>query len=147
MELIPKPETFPSALTVVVGSLSGSLSDIQSKYEGNSIDITEAATTPGIHVELEIANILHFSSVTLVGYYAGGASHYVQVQLWNKNTNSWNTLGTLQLGVSAISITYPITDDTCNAYIFNNKVRVRLYHPSNGSVSHHLFIDYIALER
>jgi len=144
---IPGPHEVPASINVIVGTPTGSVSDIQTWRDGNTLDILEAAATPGQNVEITFTNIKAFRRVAIGMYYSGSVAHWIEVQLWDNIAASWKTLRTILTG---LGLDYKYSDLPVRSDDFVNgsgEVKMRLYHPAMGNAAHNSFIDYAALIR
>lgn len=92
------------------------------------------ASIPGTvtHVRLDIN-----------GYYAGGAGHIVEFEIWNYTTSSWDIAGTM-LNESG-DLDYSSPDLIADDYISGGELKVLFDHPAKGINSHQLLIDKLVL--
>ena len=132
-----------NGVTLNYGSSSDSVTDLQTQLDGNIYSIDEAADTPGIELEVDFTGVVKFTKVIVKAYYAGGSTHGVRIQLYNNDSDAWDTLHTLYSGIDHQQCTLIVPDDT--NYIDTGVVIVRFYHTELGNASHDLYIDWCAL--
>lgn len=134
----------PFSATVAAGTLvSGTVNDILTPNGGTTIRVDE--TNPGgLTVELEFHDVVEFNSISLRLQYAGGSSHIIQQQVWNKTTLAWDVLSE-QIGPQA-ALTW-MTNGIGNSdnYVDAGVAKIRLIHISPFNSSHYLLIDYASL--
>jgi len=144
MKLIPENHTVASSVELLEGTSSSTVTDLQVLNDGNSFDITEAAGTPGQRFKIFFVNIIRFSGLAFKAYYDG--NHYIEFQLYNCVTGSWDTQITIE---SSNGMDYRLIDvPNSPNYISNiGGVTARHYHPSAGNPADDSFIEYVALIR
>jgi len=146
MKLIPEYHMVPYAVEVTYGTSSSSVSDIQVQYDGNTFDLEELATTPGLQMIVSFKNVLRFSKIGISAYYsANTTSHYVAIEIYNWENGEWEVYATIPPGLG-MNYRYFDTQDY-EEHIKNGEVKMRLNHPMGGSAAHDFYIDYMALIR
>ena len=127
---------------------SGTLSGIQTygDYTNSSgyYALYDTATTPGFIVNVGFTSVTQFNKISLDINYAGSSSHTIDVDLYNWNTSSWETVQTYS-GLGTFTTFQPGVIDSV-PFINAGIVSARLYHLSAGFPSHYTQIDYFALE-
>ncbi len=144
MELIPKIHTVPDTATLMAGTTSSTVSDLQVLNDGNTYDIIETGGTPGFDLHIEVNNVIRFSAIAYKAYYDPG-THYIEVQLWNYITGVWDTYTTIERTQGMNYRFIDVVDD--EPYIRNSCVQIAFDHIPGGNASHRFFIDYVALVR
>jgi hypothetical protein len=102
---------------------------------GLSVLVAVSSSTVG-----QIPAMLH-----VTGYYAGSASHYISVQIYNYSSSSWIEAGRMLNRSSAFDYTFPLTADNDDG---SGAMQVRFVH-STGTYnnSHRLYLDWIAFDK
>lgn len=144
---VVKTRLTASAQTVNTGTLSsGTVTDVQTWSDGNEVNISEVAGTPGYDVEYRIDNVADFCEIVIAFYYVGSSTHDCQVQIYDDANTTWrgfiNQTGA-QLGHNTRYAILP--DDSANYINSSDQVKIRFYHPKSGNASHDLYIDYVAI--
>jgi len=132
----------PTSITVTVGTSAEGVADLQTAYDGNVYNLSEAQpATPGMNLEVEFTNILRINEVAVRGYYKGTAAHYVEIQLYNYATTAWDSLTHMvDEDVFSGHLKAPPNSDD---YVSSGNAIVRFYHPSAGISSHDLYLDMV----
>ena len=133
----------PTSLTLAAGTSAGTVADVQTLLDGNVYSVAEAAGTPGFDLQLGFTELTHVHGLLLRAYYAGSATHYCEVGIWNNATSAYDVLLTLETG-NQHSIRYLELPHNPN-YLAAGVATVRLYHPVAGNASHDLHVDYVAI--
>jgi hypothetical protein len=136
--------TAPSSLTLVAGTSTGTISDIQTLNDGNEYDLEEATGTPGQDLRLEFTGMSGVKGLVTKMYYSGGATHYVSIDLYNYSTLAFDTLLNVTDADNHNLRTVLIPDGT-NYRNQDGDAVVRIYHPLAGVASHDSYIEYAAL--
>jgi hypothetical protein len=122
--------------------------DLQKFYDGNQYDISETTGTPGQDLKVDFVNITKFTRVFIIGYYDGGASHSLSIQLYHWDSTSWHTWDSMD-GIQSSE-----TDQSFNIPCWKNyigtggdagKVRVRFVHTQTGNNAHNSHISVVQL--
>jgi len=133
--------------TVVKGIIDGgSLVDTQhpdAQYDSVSINFSEEGGSPGLDLRINFTGIEDFSR-GIMRYKTSSLSgdHPVR-QLWNYNTNNWDTLASLSESEDFVIVTMPIFNKA--NYIQDGVVQLRLYKSSTGKINNHYYIDWVAM--
>ena len=135
----------PASIDAVtlIGTLTGTVSDVQSLNDGNVLIVNEVSGAPGILCDMEFSNVSTIRGIVFKGYYSGSASHWVEIQLYNYITTTWDIFMTFSDG-NGMNYRYIEIPDG-SPYISDGNSIMRAYHPSAGTPTHDLFIDYVAL--
>lgn len=146
-EDITQTHAVASSVTLNAGTSTSSLSDLQTINDGNLYSITEATGVPGISLRVDFSNIVSFARLSVSGYYVGGATHAVRIQLYYWAGAVWHTFDLLMTGLDKAAHMIDVPNDSIYIGTGANAgaVRVRFYHTESGNVSHSCFIDYVAL--
>ena len=133
----------PSSVTVNAGTTTDLVADMQVKDDGNLYTISDVAAAPGIDLEVNFANVTTLIGIVVDAYYNGSTSHAVRLQLWDKDTEAWNTFHTLMLSLDQQQSYLRVL--TSAPYIDSGVVKMRFYHTEVGNPSHDLLIDAVLL--
>lgn len=153
MEIEAPDVHFANTMVVTnAASYTGTVDDLQ-ELDSTYVQINEAAAqmwsvelTFTIHPDSgDVLKYLDFN-----GHYQGSPSHVVRMQVWDVNASSpaWVNLGTFESRTNDI---YRLFLDGLDAgYIDQSSanegdVKFRIYHESNGSAGHIMFIDRMRL--
>ena len=148
----PATVTVPSVGTATTyGTYNfGNLASIQTYGDYNTVantgfySVNDADTTPG-HVEyIGFTGVTDFNRLVLNINYTASSGHTQDIDLYNYNTNFWDTFGIYSGSGAWQNFTLGLIDSA--PYINSGNVTVRNYHVSNGNTSHRTWIDYVALE-
>lgn len=135
----------PSSITVNASDgQTGTVTDIQTAFDGNVLAIEELSATPGFDIELHFTNVpWDFKRFVCHVMYEGSSTHGVGIDMENIKTSAWDkyTYFSNHLGYVWIEIAIPWPAN----YISANAVNGRIYHFSGGNASHTLNIDYVGL--
>lgn len=136
----------PAALTVTYGTAAGgSTYDDLLDSHANYVDITEAAGANALQADVRVDGVTGIiNKISIRGYYAGNAAHYITVALYNNTTSAYDILGTMPNAAAYSWFNFDIPD---YAHYVNasNQVTIRFNHPQSGVATHHLYLDYVAL--
>jgi hypothetical protein len=139
-----------NSVTLSVGSTPAStVSDLQTAHDGNLYHIDEAGgVSPAITLIVDFISVNAFNWVQIIGEYDGGATHAVNIEVYNWSTTNWDIFDShdgVESGLTDHSFLVP--DDT--NYIGTGgsagQVRVRLNHTQNGNGAHDFDIDVVTL--
>ncbi len=145
MEIIPPAHMIADSVELTAGSSSDSVSDLQTIYDGNNYHIDEIAGTPGFDLIITFINVLRFSKIAYSAYYAGSATHWVEMQLYNYETGAWETYTTIE---DSNGMNYRFFDTTdFEQHVKKGEVKMRFCHVPSGTGAHDFYIDYAALIR
>ena len=137
----------PNSVTANVGSLTGTVSDLQTMEDGNELIINEIAGAPPgpfIDTDIDFTGVEEIYGLVLRSYYDG--NHYVTVNMRNYDTSSDDLLIREDNGSNYGIRTILIPADIQADYITSNTARISILHDtSGGNVAHDFHIDYIAL--
>jgi hypothetical protein len=129
-----------NSLTITVGSITdGALSDTVSQ-DGVYLQLAETTGTPGYDYQFDFTDVGGVgSNFTLYGRYQGSVAHTVNVDAWDWDGSSYDTLGTLTSSGSDSLNVFTLTA----AHTSGSAVRIRIQHTSPGNINHDLFLDHI----
>lgn len=141
----------PYTLSLIAGTyISGDVTDVQVLNDGNTYDVNEVAATPGFNIEFTCSGVSQFNRLRTHLFYDGHAGHTVHVDLWNYDTTVWDTFISFNGVYSGLTwfeaqVTNgaPYIDEATDG----GEVRIRIYHVSNGSVAHDIYVDYVAVAK
>jgi len=141
-----------NSVTLTTGTSTSAVADLQTDNDGNVYHVTEAIGTPAIDLIIDFVSVTGFNWVKVLATYDGGATHAMEVELYNWVTASWDTFDSMQSGFSnsgAIfgnhSFFVPNQTDYIGTGGSLGQVRVRLDHPMTGNASHDLYVDEVAV--
>jgi hypothetical protein len=145
-----------NGVTLTAGSSSDAVADLQTLGDGNFYHITEAAATPGQHLEVDFVSVDDFRQVQIVGSYSGAATHSIAVQLYNYTDTQWDTFNAMQDSQEDVSTADGYILGSYGFYVPNatdyigtggdlGDVIVRFYHTMAGNASHDTYLDVVAL--
>ena len=139
-----------------IGTLTGTVANLQTAHDGSFLAVQEATGTPGIRQVVQFTSVTAFNWVNVIAQYDGTATHALAVQLYNWAQTRWDTFDALQSGQEDVTNAdgyilcnhdFTVPDDA--EYIGTGgdagKVWVRFYHTMAGNASHDLYIDVCAL--
>jgi hypothetical protein len=135
------PDSY-DALTLT-GGVTGTIADVQVLNDGNTLDLAEVSSTPGMTIDFEFIRVTRIRGIVFKGYYAGSAVHWIEIQLYNYITSAFDIFMTFSSGLGMNYRYIEIPDGS--PYISDGNAIMRAYHPQNGNASHDLYIDYAAL--
>ena len=97
-------------------------------YDTRSHNFTEGTGANPLDVYFNFTNIDTFSQLVVREYYLGSASHYIQVQIYDWDSNTWEDYFEFvgQSGYTIIAV--PVYDST--EHIKNTNVTIRFHHVS-----------------
>ena len=137
----------PDSINVIAGTPTGTVADIQNWQDGNVLQIQEVAATPGQNIEITFNNVTDFRRIGVSMYYAGSATHWIEIQLWNVAEAAWEIIWTFSTGLG-LNYRYSDIPKLFTEFIDGaGNVKMRIFHPQNGNAAHNTFIDYAALIR
>ena len=130
----------------------GSLTDITTYGDYNTVaqtgyySVNDASGAPG-HVEyIGFGNVLEFNRAVFNINYTTASGHTVDIDLYNYDTDSWDTFTTYSGSGNWQQFALGLIDH--RPYVSAaNSVTTRIYHVSSGNTSHRTWIDYVALEQ
>ncbi len=139
-----------ASMTVTTGTLtSGTVTDVQTWGDGNTVNISEVTGAPGYDVLFTFTGVTDFKRIGISSYYDGSASHHCELQVYDDTNTTWRILWTFSSGAgynfrfSDIPVTRVVRlADYINS---SNEVKIRFYHPTTGNASHDLYIDYVGI--
>lgn len=132
-----------NSISTVTGTPTGSVSDVQTKNDSNTYDVDEVAGVPGFDTRITYTGVDHFNSIKTHVQYNGSLSHVVNLQLWNVDTTTWDTIAVVPVSVALQDLIVQDIDHT--DYIDSGTVILRFYHATTGNAAHDLIIDYAAV--
>jgi hypothetical protein len=132
-----------------VGSSTDTVSDLAEIQDGNEYHIDEAnGVSPAMDLKVDFINVTKFNFVHIMGYYAGGTTHSVNIQLYAWSTSTWHTWESHD-GAEETMRNHSFHVPCGNNYIGtggdDGKVRVRFLHTQQGINAHDLYIESVAL--
>jgi len=133
--------------TAIKGIIDGgTLADTQhsdAQYDSVTLNFSEEGGSPGLDLRVNFTGVEDFSR-GIMRYKTGSLSgDYPVRQLWNYNTNNWDTLASLSESEDFVVVTMPVFNNV--NYIQDGIVQLRLYKSSSGKINNHYYIDWIAM--
>ena len=119
------------------------VSDIQEPFDGNVTTIDEVNGAPGIDLSVNFTGVESIYGVVLRAYYAGSSSHHVDVSLHNYDSGLEDVIIRLDNATDYNYRTILIPDNP--DYISSGSSQVNFIHPSSGTPTHDLFIDFVSI--
>jgi len=135
----------PTTTTVVTSDgYTGDNDSVQVIGDSDILQVEEAAGLPGFDVRFEFTGITVFNNLLLYLYYHGGSGHTLEVQFFNNDTLSWDTVTTFtdESAFTLIDVTLPSVAPWING---SDEVTMRIYHASSGNALHYVEIDYVSI--
>jgi len=139
---------YHSATSIVVGggTSTGTLTDIQTMFDTSFLTVAEVSGTAALSLTINFtANVNSIQSIIFRGYYSGGSTHGVRIQLYNYSKSAFDTIHTLADNRDYESHFKNIISDT--NYISSATAIMRMHHTENGIPGHALLVDYIGMKR
>jgi CRISPR/Cas system CMR subunit Cmr4 (Cas7 group RAMP superfamily)/cytoskeletal protein CcmA (bactofilin family) len=135
----------PINIETVVGTLDGgNLTSVQSINDYDFYNVSETGANPGFVIVVNFTGVEIFNQIYLEEYYDGKSGHTINVQLYNFNSSSYDSFGSIadQVDFRFLSLEVLNSQD----YISNSNVSLRIYHDDSGNPNHDIIIDYVALK-
>lgn len=142
---IPGFHLVPDSVNVVVGTPTGTVADVQTWQDGNTLDIVEAAATPGQDIQFAFVNVKSIRRVGVAMNYVGSATHWIEIRLYDYVAAAFKTVWTFSTGMG---LNYRYSDlpiDGQNFIDAGGNALMQIYHPVAGNAAHNSNIDYVAL--
>jgi hypothetical protein len=138
------------SITVNAGIPTGTVADLQAEFDGNSLYIQEASSTPGMLVIVDFIDVSAFNWVNILLAYNGGTTHYIAVEMWNWTTSTWDCFGSTKgNGALEANTNNSFFVHDCTNYIGTDansgETRVRLNHAPAGNASHNMTVEVVSL--
>ena len=137
---IPNEGTANHALADVITAISTSRDN--AFLSVRELTGAASATNPAT-VHFLFSGVSNFSSVNIRYFYFGTTQHNVNVQLWNYNTNQWDTYLSFSKTADFVSSTIEIFNPAL--YISGGAVKLQFIHTTIGIATHYYEFDYVAL--
>ncbi|MCK4578003.1 MAG: hypothetical protein KAU50_04390 [Candidatus Marinimicrobia bacterium] len=137
-----------SAVATIAGTyISGNLASIQILDASTYVVNETGGAPPNLEVEIDFANLTGPpDQFTFHGYYDGSPPHIVDVDIWNYQTTTWDTLGQIPDDPTATITQYNFpVGGTKSDYISSGAAKIRINHTSVGTPGDTLAIDYVYL--
>ena len=136
----------PDTVTLNTGSnTAGDVDSVKIMNDSDTYDVDEVTGVPGFDIEFTFSDVVDFTRIWLHVLYNGSTSHVVNVQLYNYDTTSWDTITSFTDQTVMTWIDRLVTDDT--DYIDSGAVKLRLYHVTSGNAAHDISVDYVAIAK
>lgn len=142
-----------SSITVVSGTPTGTVADIQVEGDGNDYSIAELSATPGYDFVIKFTGVLFFNFMRVIGAYDGSTSHSSVIQLYNHVLTRYETRQimphfptyNLAAGNDVVGV-YECKVEDCVKYVSGlNEVWMRFAHPMAGNPAHDIHICYASI--
>lgn len=141
-------DAVPSSLTLNTGTLiSGTVSDVQAMYDGNTYHVDEVTGVPGYDIEFNFTGLTKLPTFIVVRWiYDGSSTHYCTWDIWNYDTSAWDQLRMYKTSEAYYdSMTMYIPQANSSDYISSGNAIIRTYHHTSGNASHDIEIDYVGM--
>lgn len=131
----------PVSVATSVGTATGSVSDVQTVNDGNTYDVVETAS--GFDIRFTFASLERIRAIAVKVQYSGGATHIVEMQLYNYTTMTWDEFVIIadSNGQNYRYIEIPSYVD----YLSDGAAILRFFHDTPATVGHDIYIDYVSL--
>jgi hypothetical protein len=134
---------YPVTMTVDTGTLNtGVVAGLQA-VGGTDVDITEASGADPLRVHFNFTAVTRMTGFDFFGYYAGGSGHQIAIEIYNTITTNWDSLGLIGSDTAKGWYSFPIFNTS--TYVSAGAVSVRFRHIQSGSITHHLYLDYLEI--
>ena len=140
----------PANINVVTGGTPvGSVTDMQTAFDGNVYNLPEATGAPGIDLEINFTGVTGIKGLVFAGRYVGSSTHYIDIYLYDYNAAADQAIFRMQTqsGSPATTNEYRtiLIPDDSNFIDGSGNTQISFIHPVTGNSSHDLYLDYIAL--
>jgi hypothetical protein len=144
---VPVTQTFlPDTISTIIGGfISGDANSIKTFNDGQTYQVQEVTGVPGFDLQVVFSGITNFNKLQLNLAYTNTSSHFVTVDLLNRVTAQWDTIGFFNGLNGFTQFNLSVIDD--GAYILGGEVQMRLYHVTTGYAGHSIQVDYVALQQ
>lgn len=134
----------PASVTLNNGTSGDAVSDIRTLNDGNEYAIAEVTGVPGIDLRINFVDIRAIWGFVIKSYYSGSATHYVNVELYNYNTSTFDLYITVE-DTNSYNYRTILIPNGENHFDGDGNAVMRIYHPVTGDVTHDAYIEYAAL--
>jgi hypothetical protein len=131
---------YPTSMTTVAGTLEEGFTVADAAVRGTLIHWEEVGSTPGYDIIFDFTGIPSIPSTVFVSAYYNG-NHAPKIQIYNYTAADWDVFETLNDASGVHSYAFPVGSSHWSA----GAMRVRFYHSQNGSATHDLWVDVIAV--
>lgn len=141
----PGVHVVPSSMSVIVGTPTGTVADVQNWQDGNTLHIQEVAAAPAQNIEFSFTDIKAIRRIGLSMVYEGSATHWIEVRLWSYVALAYKTVWTFSI---TFGLNYRYSDLPVSADEFidpSGNAKLQIHHPTAGNAAHDSRIDYVAL--
>lgn len=128
----------------VTGTYVGNITYIQ-QYNGNSLNITEVATNPGLDFRVNFTNISDFNNIIIRYKSSSSENHQMAVQLYDYDTNSWENYGYLSSVADFDQKVLGVFDP--EGHNQNGTVQLRFISSITGNPSHIHYFDWVTISK
>jgi len=132
----------------VTGTVVGGIEKTQhqdGKYDGDTLNITEASGMPGLDLRINFTGITTFNAGVMRYKTSSLAGDYPIIQLWNYDTSDWEAYPAVAESEFFATIEQPVFDST--DHVSGGVVQMRLYKASNGNTQNKYYVDWIAISK
>lgn len=126
---------------------TGNVTTVQTMYDGNFLQVEEAAGIPGFETEFVFSGIVkHPKFIVARWLYDGAATHFCTIDIYNYTTVAWDEIRVFKdSGDYYASMTQYMPIAISDNYISSGAARVRFIHHTTGNTQHFLRVDYVGL--
>jgi hypothetical protein len=139
----------PSSITLNTGTyVSGSVSDVQTMFDGNTYHVDEVTGAPGFDIEFNFTGIDRNPRYVVSRWiYDGSSTHYVTIDIYNYTSTSWDQIRMFKTSEAYYSsLTMYLPTNVNGDYVDGSgNAKIRFYHHTSGNASHDILIDYVGL--
>ena len=148
---VPVPNV--GTITTYGANIVGSLTDITTYGDYDVVNQTgyyrqndQSGVAPAFVTYIGFQNVAEFNRAVYNINYTTASGHTVNIDLYNYQTNSWDTFAVYSGSGNWQQFALGLIDHV--PYISAaNSATTRIYHVSTGASSHRTWIDYVALEK
>lgn len=135
---------YPAAFNVDAGVLTGGNLASLFYYDGDTLNVTEAAGANPLIVVVNFTGVEGFDWLLIRERYDGGQGHEVYVQIWNFVGLAWDTYYIISDQAELVSLP-PLYVADASEHISATNVSMRFFHLQNGIPAHDLHVDFVQL--
>lgn len=135
---------YPTSFNVTYGQSSGHNNIGNLSFDDNDIfNITENTGANAILFYVNYTGVVSFNTLEFHGYYSGGATHEVEVSVWDYTDSNWEYYFTID---NTATETSKVTTVNGINHISSGLTQLRFQHIGTGINTHKLFIDQMVLK-
>jgi len=132
---------------MIIGTLDGGTLSLtqhpDAKYDGVSLNFSEASGSPGLDLRVNFTNVNSFNRGVMRYKTSDLIGDFPIRQLWNYDSSKWDDYPLMAISESFAVVTQPIFDSS--SYVEDGVIQLRLYKASNGNTNNHYYIDWVAM--